>query len=299
MQLVVVAALVIIVQQFLVAYNYDVSKQLSVFIGLIITNCILMGRLEAFALNNSPWQSFLDGVGNGLGYTAILVIVGFFRELLGSGTLLGYHVVPQWCYDHGYENTHAAIKLSLAKLGLDYVDLYLIHWPNPLKFRDCWAEKNAESWKEMEDAVKDGKIRAIGLSNFWEHHIEALLKTASIKPVVNQIKICPGQSQKKLVEYSKKLGMVVEGYSPLGTGAIFSNEFMKSLSEKYKRSIAQICIRWSLQSGCVPLPKSVTESRIKENLNVFDFELDAEDIERIANLKCDIKLARNPDEAPF
>ncbi len=204
-----------------------------------------------------------------------------------------------WNGDHGRTLTEKAIDSSLSKLGLDYLDLYLIHWPNPLKFRDCWAEKNAESWKEMEDAVKDGKIRAIGLSNFWEHHIEALLKTASIKPVVNQIKICPGQSQRTLVEYSKKLGMVVEGYSPLGTGAIFSNEFMKSLSEKYNRSIAQICIRWSIQSGCVPLPKSVTESRIKENLNVFDFELDAEDIERIANLKCDIKLARNPDEAPF
>lgn len=204
-----------------------------------------------------------------------------------------------WNGDHGRTLTEKAIDESLSKLGLDYLDLYLIHWPNPLKFRDCWAEKNAESWKEMEDAVKDGKIRAIGLSNFWEHHIEALLKTASIKPVVNQIKICPGQSQRKLVEYSKKLGMVVEGYSPLGTGAIFSNEFMKSLSEKYKRSIAQICIRWSIQSGCIPLPKSVTESRIKENLNVFDFELDAEDIEKIANLKCDIKLARNPDEAPF
>lgn len=204
-----------------------------------------------------------------------------------------------WNGDHGRVLTEKAIDESLSKLGLDYLDLYLIHWPNPLKFRDCWEEKNAESWKEMEDAVKDGKIRAIGLSNFWEHHIEALLKTASIKPVVNQIKICPGQSQRTLVEYSKKLGMVVEGYSPLGTGAIFSNEFMKSLSEKYNRSIAQICIRWSIQSGCVPLPKSVTESRIKENLNVFDFELDAEDIERIANLKCEIKLARNPDEAPF
>lgn len=204
-----------------------------------------------------------------------------------------------WNGDHGRVLTEKAIDESLSKLGLDYLDLYLIHWPNPLKFRDCWEEKNAESWKEMEDAVKDGKIRAIGLSNFWEHHIEALLKTASIKPVVNQIKICPGQSQRTLVEYSKKLGMVVEGYSPLGTGAIFANEFMKSLSEKYKRSIAQICIRWSIQSGCVPLPKSVTESRIKENLNVFDFELDAEDIEKIANLKCDIKLARNPDEAPF
>ena len=113
-QLVVIAALVIIVQQILVAYNYDVSKKLSVFIGLIITNCILMGRLEAFAMHNSPWPSFLDGIGNGLGYTAILVIVAFFRELLGSGTLMGYQVVPQWCYDHGYENNGLMILPPMA-----------------------------------------------------------------------------------------------------------------------------------------------------------------------------------------
>jgi len=113
-QLVVVAALVIIVQQVLIAYNYEVSKQLSVFIGLIITNCILMGRLEAFALNNKPWPSFLDGIGNGLGYTIILVIVAFFRELLGSGTLLGYQVIPQWCYDHGYENNGLMILPPMA-----------------------------------------------------------------------------------------------------------------------------------------------------------------------------------------
>ena len=113
-QLVVVAALVIIVQQFLIAFDYDVSKQLSVFIGLIITNCILMGRLEAFALNNRPWPSFLDGIGNGLGYTIVLVIVAFVRELLGSGKLFGYQVVPQWCYDHGYENNGLMILAPMA-----------------------------------------------------------------------------------------------------------------------------------------------------------------------------------------
>ena len=113
-QLVVVAALVIVVQQFLVAYDYDVSLQLNVFIGLIITNCILMGRLEAFALNNKPWPSFLDGVGNGLGYMLILVIVAFFRELLGSGTLLGYQVIPQWCYDHGYMDNGMMILPPMA-----------------------------------------------------------------------------------------------------------------------------------------------------------------------------------------
>lgn len=113
-QLVVVAALVIIVQQFLVAYDYKVSKQLSVFIGLIITNCILMGRLEAFAMSNKPWPAFLDGVGNGLSYALILVIVAFFRELLGSGTLLGFAVIPQWCYDHGYTNNGLMILPPMA-----------------------------------------------------------------------------------------------------------------------------------------------------------------------------------------
>lgn len=113
-QLVVVAGLVVIVDQLLKAYAYDVSKQLSVFIGLIITNCILMGRLEAFAMGNKPWPSFLDGVGNGIGYSIILVITGFFRELLGSGTLLGFQVVPQWCYDHGYANNGLMILPPMA-----------------------------------------------------------------------------------------------------------------------------------------------------------------------------------------
>ena len=113
-QPVVVAALVIIVDQVLQAYNYEVSKALSVFIGLIITNCILMGRLEAFALSNGPWDSFLDGVGNGIGYALILIIVGFFRELLGSGTLLGFQVIPQALYDLGYQNNGLMILPPMA-----------------------------------------------------------------------------------------------------------------------------------------------------------------------------------------
>lgn len=113
-QLVVVAALVIMVQQFLLAYNYDVSKKLSVFIGLIITNCILMGRLEAFAMHNKPWPSFLDGIGNGLGYGLVLVIVGFFRELLGSGSLMGYKVIPQCVYNAGYMDNGLMILPPMA-----------------------------------------------------------------------------------------------------------------------------------------------------------------------------------------
>ena len=130
-QLVVVAGLVVIVDQLLKAYTYEVSLQLSVFIGLIITNCILMGRLEAFAMANKPWPSFLDGIGNGIGYTAILVIVAFFRELLGSGTLLGYQVVPQWCYDHGYVNNGLMILPPMA-----LIVVACIIWVHRLKNKD-------------------------------------------------------------------------------------------------------------------------------------------------------------------
>lgn len=132
-QLVVVAALVIVVNQFLLAYEYDVSRQLSVFIGLIITNCILMGRLEAFAMGNGPWPSFLDGVGNGIGYAIILAVVGFFRELLGSGTLFGIQVVPQWCYDHGYVNNGLMILPPMA-----LILVAVIIWIHRSRNKDLW-----------------------------------------------------------------------------------------------------------------------------------------------------------------
>ena len=205
-----------------------------------------------------------------------------------------------WNEDHGYENAKKAIEVSLEKLGLDYLDLYLIHWPNPVKFRSCWQKANAESWAAMEEAVDAGKIRAIGISNFCERHIDELLKTAKIKPMVNQIKVCPGQPQKQLADYSRLLGMVVEGYSPLGTGGIFKNAEIKQLAEKYGRTVAQVCIRWCLQQGVVPLPKSVNFARIKENSEIFDFTISEEDLEIIANLKnLEIRPVRNPDEAEF
>ena len=205
-----------------------------------------------------------------------------------------------WNDDHGYDETKAAIKKSLQLLGLSYVDLYLIHWPNPLKFRDCWAEKNAESWKAIEEAYEAGQFRAIGVSNFYGRHLTELSKTAKIAPMVNQIKLCPGQTQDALVEFSRRSNMVLEAYSPLGTGGIFSNPFMHELAKKYNRSIAQICIRWSLQQGYLPLPKSVTPDRIAENTRVFDFELEEEDCKAIGELEnLEIRLARNPDETQF
>ena len=204
-----------------------------------------------------------------------------------------------WNDLHGYENTLAAFEQTLKKLDTDYLDLFLIHWPNPLKFRDCWQEANAGTWRAFEELYEAKKIRAIGLSNFRPHHIDELMKTAKIAPMVNQIRLCPGDTQDELVAYCRERGILLEAYSPLGTGKIFAVPEMQQLAEKYGRSVAQICIRWSLQRGYLPLPKSVTPDRIKENAKVFDFELSEEDVEIIAGLIGCAGVERDPDTAPF
>ena len=151
----------------------------------------------------------------------------------------------------------------------------------------------------MEELVDAGRIRAIGISNFRPHHMDALLKTARIVPQVNQIRLCPGDTQDETVAYCRAHQMVVEAYSPLGTGRIFDVPEMQELAKKYGRSVAQICIRWSLQRGYLPLPKSVTPARIRENLQVFDFELAEEDVQLIASLKGCVGYASDPDNRTF
>lgn len=204
-----------------------------------------------------------------------------------------------WNNNHSYDLVMSSMEESLKKLETSYVDLLLIHWPNPLEFRSRWEEANAETWKAMEELYKAGKVRAIGISNFRQHHIEALLKTAEIAPMVNQIRLCPGETQDETVDYCRSQGMILEAYSPLGTGKIFSVPQMQELSGKYGKSIAQICVRWSLQRGYLPLPKSVTPSRIEENLKVFDFELSDEDVKKIADLTGCVGLSGDPDAMPF
>lgn len=199
----------------------------------------------------------------------------------------------------GYDETIAAFNESLNKLGLDYLDLYLIHWPNPVFFRDNWEEYNAQTWKAMEDLYKAGRIRAIGVSNFRIHHLEALMKNATIMPMVNQLRLCPGETQDELTQWCKDHNILCEAYSPLGTGRIFEVDQMKQLADKYQRSVAQICIRWSLQMGFLPLPKSVTPQRIKENIQVFDFTLDQKDVEMIASLKGCCGESKDPDTVNF
>jgi diketogulonate reductase-like aldo/keto reductase len=201
--------------------------------------------------------------------------------------------------DHGYENAKAAFEASLKRLNLDYLDLYLIHWPNPVRCRDRWEEANADTWRAFEELYRAGRIRAIGISNFHPRHIEALLKTASVIPQVNQIRLCPGDTQDEVADYCRGKNILLEAYSPLGTGAIFEVPEMRELAEKYRRTVAQVCIRWSLQRGYLPLPKSVTPERIRENARVFDFELSPEDVQAIADLKGVVGYSQNPDETSF
>ena len=201
--------------------------------------------------------------------------------------------------EHGYERTLAAFEETMKKLDMDYLDLYLIHWPNPIAFRDHWQEANAGTWKAFEELYKAGRIRAIGISNFRPHHIEELMKTATVAPMVNQIRLCPGETQDEVVDYCRSHNIQLEAYSPLGVGKIFEVPEMKALAEKYGKSIAQICIRWSLQRGYLPLPKSVTPSRIKENTQVFDFELEAADVQLIADLKGCVGYSSDPDTTTF
>ncbi|HHW27118.1 MAG TPA: aldo/keto reductase [Firmicutes bacterium] len=200
-----------------------------------------------------------------------------------------------WNTVRGYDETKQAFEETLERLGLDYLDLYLIHWPNPAGFRHMWKEANAETWRAMEDLYKAGRIRAIGISNFLEHHINALLETAEVVPMVNQIRLCPGDTKDDLVAYCRKHGMLLEAYSPFGTGKAFQVPEIKEIAAKYNKTVAQLLVRWSLQMGFLPLPKSTSAGRIKENADVFDFEIDKDDVVYLARMKGACGESWDPD----
>lgn len=204
-----------------------------------------------------------------------------------------------WNDVRGFDETIAAFEQSLERLGLDYADLYLIHWPNPLKYRTCWKQANAQSWAALEKLYNDGRIKAIGVSNFRPKHFDALLETAKIVPMVNQIRLCPGDVHEETVEFCRKNNILLEGYSPFGQGKAFGVEEIKQLAEKYGKTVSQICVRWSLEMGFLPLPKSVTAGRIAENKEVFDFELSKADVDMLTKLAGACGIAPDPDERNF
>ncbi len=199
-----------------------------------------------------------------------------------------------WNTERGYEKTLKAFDKTMERLQLDYLDLYLIHWPAHKNQYGNWEEVNLSTWSAFIELYKKGRIRAIGVSNFLPHHLRALMET-EVKPMVNQIEFHPGFMQEETVEFCNKNGIIVEAWSPLGRGKILENETLLGIAAKYNKTVAQLCIRWCLQNGALPLPKSVTPSRIAENADVFDFIISKEDMEIINAIKNCGCSGHNPD----
>lgn len=196
-----------------------------------------------------------------------------------------------WNDDLGYEETLKAFEISMDKLGLDYLDLYLIHWPIEGRY--------TEAWKAMEKLYADGRVKAIGVSNFHRQHLEEVFSMCRTKPMVNQLEYHPHLAQKEMHEFCKMHGIQLEAWAPLKRGGLFEEPIIQALVEKHGKTPAQIILRWDIQNRVSTIPKSVTPSRIQENIDVFDFELSDADMKKIDSLDSNQRMGKNPDNFSF
>ncbi|MBG9775885.1 aldo/keto reductase [Brevibacillus laterosporus] len=196
-----------------------------------------------------------------------------------------------WNADLGYEATLAAFETSLDKLGLEYLDLYLIHWPVKGKYK--------EAWRALEKLYKDGRVKAIGVSNFQIHHLEDLMEEAEIKPMINQVEFHPYLTQKELITFCRAHNIQMEAWSPLMQGQLLDNPVLQEIADKHGKTVAQVILRWDLQHGVITIPKSTKEHRIVENASVFDFELTQEEMDRIDALNQNHRVGPDPDNFDF
>lgn len=189
-----------------------------------------------------------------------------------------------WRDQLGYESTLKEFEKSCERLGTDYLDLYLIHWPRPTDLNVEWKDLDVETWKAMEELYRAKRVRAIGVSNFLPHHLNNLMERTGIVPAVNQLEFHPGYMQKAAVDFSQRLGIQVEAWSPIGRARVLKEPILAELAAKYEVSAAQICIRFALQCGVLPLPKSSSPERMRQNLDVFDFQIEDDDMHRLMTL---------------
>ncbi|PFS63764.1 aldo/keto reductase [Bacillus cereus] len=196
-----------------------------------------------------------------------------------------------WNSDQGYETTLAAYEESLKKLELDYLDLYLVHWPVEGKYK--------ESWRALETLYKEERVRAIGVSNFQIHHLQDVLASAEMKPMINQVEYHPRLTQKELQAFCKEQGIQMEAWSPLMQGQLLDNETLQEIAHKYGKTTAQIILRWDIQNEVVTIPKSTKEHRIVANADIFNFELTKEDMEKIDALNENHRVGPDPDNFDF
>jgi methylglyoxal/glyoxal reductase len=196
-----------------------------------------------------------------------------------------------WNTDQGYESTLAAFEKSIKKLHLDYIDLYLIHWPVKGKY--------IETWKALEKLYQEGKVKAIGVSNFQVHHLKDLMAHSTEKPVANQVELHPRLIQEEVRAYCKEMGIAVEAWSPLSRGRLIDDPTLLSIGEKYSKSVAQVILRWHLQNDVIIIPKSSKPARLKENADLFDFSLTTEEMTRISQLNKNERVGPDPDNFSF
>ncbi|AVG38630.1 MULTISPECIES: aldo/keto reductase [Achromobacter] len=220
--------------------------------------------------------------GNEAGVGAGLRAAGVARKDLFITTKL-------WNDRHGYDEAHKAMDESLEKLGLAYVDLYLIHWPV------AGSTKFVDAWKAMIEMKEDGRARSIGVSNFTQANLERLIDASGVTPSVNQVELHPGFTQRALRAFHARHGIATESWSPLAQGGVAKDKVILELAKKYGKSAAQVTLRWHLQSDLIVIPKSVTPARIRENIDVFDFELSAADMAAIDGIKEGARLGPDPE----
>lgn len=229
-------------------------------------------------------QIYGNEEGTGLGIKAGLKATGLSREDL--------FITSKVWNDHlTYDETIEAFNTSLAKLDLEYLDLYLIHWPGKDSFKDTWLA--------LETLYNEGKIKAIGVSNFTIDHLKELDSFSTIKPVLNQIELHPMLDQHEVREYAKANDIKIQAWSPLAQGQLFDNETLKELAKKYNKSVAQIIFRWDIQQDILLLSKTVNPDRMVSNSEIFDFELTDEDMKMIATINKDLRVGPNPTEYNF